>query len=84
MKVPIFSYTPPWGTDTMGGLDVMFLDDVEIKIRRDGKVVWVNSPTCVLRLCQIEGKITIIDERQDNDKAEEQLGPTDQEAPEGS
>ena len=67
-----------------GSLDMMFVDDVEIKVRRDGKVLWINAPTCVLRICQIEGTINIIDERQDNDKAEEQLGPTDQEAPSGS
>ena len=49
-----------------GGLesiDVTGADDVEIQIRRDGEVLWVNAPLCRLRICRIRGTITITDER---------------------
>jgi hypothetical protein len=34
-----------------GALDITGVDDVEIDIRRDGKVLWVNVPSTVLRIC---------------------------------
>jgi hypothetical protein len=36
---------------------------VEVNVRADGKVVWVNiGATCVLRVCGIQG-LTVIDNR---------------------
>jgi hypothetical protein len=46
-----------------GQLDITGADDVEIKIREDGKVVWVDIDRCVLRICQIRGKVFIVDDR---------------------
>jgi hypothetical protein len=59
----------PWqekeGTQVanVDSLDITGADDVEIVIKEDGKVVWVNSPLCVLRICQIRGRITVRDGR---------------------
>lgn len=39
------------------------LKEVEIKIRSDGKVVWINSPSgCIMRICGIEN-LYLEDER---------------------
>jgi len=45
------------------------IDVVEIHIREDEKVIWVNAPNCVLRICQIK-KLIVKDERkkQNNQK----------------
>jgi len=68
---PLFSYVH-------GSLDVMFMDDIDIKIRKDGRVLWINAPDCILRICRIAGTITIIDERQANDKVTDQNSPDGQ------
>jgi len=46
-------------------LDLFDSGEIEIKIKSDGKVIWVNTERhgCVLRICRIEGKITVVDER---------------------
>lgn len=47
-------------------LDVTAPEEVEIQIRVDGKVVWVNiDGVCKLRACRVK-KLTIIDERKDH------------------
>ena len=44
-------------------LDVTGAEFVEIHIKADGKVIWINTEThCVLRICQIEN-LKVIDER---------------------
>jgi hypothetical protein len=44
-------------------LDITGSDYVQVEIRDDGKVLWVNNETgCVLRICQIK-KIEVIDNR---------------------
>jgi len=46
----------PWSGDA---LDITGAGNVEVLIRNDGKVVWVNiDGMCALRICQITGKIT--------------------------
>jgi hypothetical protein len=45
-------------------LDIAGADTVEIEIRVDGTVMWVNTEHgCKLRICRIDGPITIIDHR---------------------
>jgi hypothetical protein len=45
-------------------IDITAPSDVEVKIRGDGKVVWVNiDGICKLRACRI-GKLELVDERQ--------------------
>lgn len=45
-------------------LDITGANDIDITIRADGKVLWVNTKFgCKLRICQIAGKISILDER---------------------
>jgi hypothetical protein len=45
-----------------GGLD--------IEIKQDGKVIWINSPQrCLVRICKIKGKIRIIDRRKRNGRS---------------
>jgi hypothetical protein len=40
------------------------INDIEITIRKDGKVVWINAEGyCLFRICQIPGRIIIKDER---------------------
>ena len=40
--------------------------DVQIQIRPDGKILWVHiEGQTILRICRIEGKIEIQDERTD-------------------
>lgn len=44
-------------------LDITGADEVEIRIDRTGKVIWVNTTYgCKLRICQIE-HLTIVDDR---------------------
>jgi hypothetical protein len=52
----------------MGGslavLDISGAHAVEITVRRDGKVLWVNTEDgCVLRIYKIKGDVVIKDER---------------------
>lgn len=44
--------------------DITGSEEVEIKIRNDGKVIWINTAerAAVLRICQIK-KLDLIDER---------------------
>jgi hypothetical protein len=49
-------------------LDISGAADIEIKIRSDGKVIWINTPFCVLRICEIKGNILVEDERKWNEK----------------
>lgn len=45
-------------------IDVTGCEDLEIQIRWDGKVLWINDKDrCLLRVCQIKGKIEIKDQR---------------------
>jgi hypothetical protein len=45
-------------------LDITGAEDVEISIRNDGKVIWVNTVDgCVLRICQISGRVIVDDKR---------------------
>ena len=45
-------------------LDITGCADIDIEIRADGKVLWVNTAYgCKLRICQINGEITINDKR---------------------
>jgi len=46
-----------------GTLDITGIDDVEIRIRSDGKVIWVNGPDCKVRICSIRGVVNVVDER---------------------
>ncbi len=44
-------------------LDITGAESVEIKIREDGKVIWVNTEEgCVCRICKIDN-LVIINER---------------------
>lgn len=48
----------------LGALDQTGAEDVEIMIRHDGRVVWINEGgICRLRICQIKGRIFIDDQR---------------------
>ena len=39
---------------------------VEVKVREDGQVLWVNvDGVCALRICRPQNKITVIDHRRD-------------------
>ena len=46
-------------------LDLFDSGEIEVKIKSDGKVIWVNTERhgCVLRICRIEGNIVIEDGR---------------------
>ena len=48
-----------------GMLDVTGADDIKIEVRSDGKVLWVNMPSCVFRVCCIRGSIEIVDRREE-------------------
>ncbi len=45
-----------------GMLDITAPDYVEIVIKEDGKVVWINTGGCVFRACRI-GQLVIEDRR---------------------
>jgi hypothetical protein len=48
-----------------GIIDITAPQHVEVRIRRDGKVVWINvDGTCVMRTCQIK-QLELVDERHD-------------------
>lgn len=45
-------------------LDITGAAIVEIRIRQDGKVIWINTEDgCQLRICQITGPVEVQDER---------------------
>lgn len=51
-------------TDLPETVDVTAPRDVEIRIREDGRVIWINiDGLCRLRACQIS-KLTLCDDRQ--------------------
>ncbi len=51
-------------------LDITGADDVEISIRDDGKVIWVNTALgCKLRICSIRGRVNISDARKKGKKS---------------
>ncbi|MGD9727379.1 MAG: hypothetical protein AB7L09_21430 [Nitrospira sp.] len=59
-NVPMMDITlgPPLPTEPI--LDY----DVELKVKSDGKVIWVNlGAKCVMRICGISGKIVVEDGR---------------------
>jgi len=46
-------------------VDITGAELLEIVIRRDGKVIWLNDAKgCLVRICRIKGHITIRDDRQ--------------------
>ena len=59
-KIPIEDY----GTQ----LDITGSKHVQIQIKHDGSVLWVNTAeeNCVLRICQIES-LELVDERLNNE-----------------
>lgn len=58
-------------------LDITGADHVEIAIKSDGKVIWINTQDgCVVRICKIRGKVTIKDSRYDKQEIEESEGAT--------
>ena len=47
-----------------GLLDVTGAETVEVQVRHDGEVLWVNvDGRCRLRVCQIKGDVMVNDER---------------------
>jgi hypothetical protein len=59
-------FTQTTGPDRF--VDVTYPDHLfgglKIEIKQDGKVIWINSPEgCLVRICQIKGKLRIIDRR---------------------
>jgi len=51
-------------------LDISEVDLVQIRIRPDGKVIWVNvEDVCRLRISRITGKIILKDERENENEA---------------
>jgi hypothetical protein len=48
-------------------LDITGSECVQVEIRNDGKVVWINNEEgCIVRICRIK-KIEVIDNREDHD-----------------
>lgn len=46
-----------------GWIDITGADDVEIMIKDDGRVLWVNAPGLRVRICGIRGQVLITDNR---------------------
>ena len=47
-------------------LDITGAKEVEVMVKEDGKVLWVNADgLCLLRICRI-GRITVEDKRRKN------------------
>lgn len=44
-----------------GSIDITGADDVQVVIRNDGRVLWINAPDCRVRICCIRGAIEIVD-----------------------
>jgi len=53
--------------EKLKSLDITGSEGVEVKIRHDGKVLWINTVEggCVLRICQI--KELVLDDERSND-----------------
>jgi hypothetical protein len=50
-------------------LDITAPTLVEVQVRRDGRVLWVNvDGACKLRICQI-GELVLVDERVEDSSA---------------
>ena len=50
--------------DKAGALDIIGAERVDIRVRADGKVIWVNADGGLrLRICQINGAIIVADDR---------------------
>jgi hypothetical protein len=48
-------------------LDITGSDCVQIEIRNDGKVVWINTEDgCIMRICRIK-HLDVVDNRGEND-----------------
>ena len=46
-------------------VDITGAKDIEITIRADGKVVWINTiDRCIVRICRISETIIIVDNRE--------------------
>lgn len=50
-------------TPGMESIDITGAEAVEVLIRADGRVVWVNTHIMRLRICQISGTVTVDDQR---------------------
>jgi hypothetical protein len=49
-------------------LDITGATTVQVVIREDGNVLWVNTEQgCVLRICRITGEVLLDDRREVND-----------------
>ena len=46
-----------------GTFDIAGIDDVEIVIKADGRVIWINAPDCRMRICGIRGQVFVTDKR---------------------
>ena len=46
-----------------GTFDITGIDDVEIVIKADGRVIWINAPDCRVRICGIRGQVFVTDKR---------------------
>jgi len=47
-------------------LDITGANTVELQVRGDGKVVWVNvDGVCALRICRMIDEVIVNDERED-------------------
>lgn len=52
-----------WYSKHIEPIDLENASEVEIVIRGDGKVLWLNAPGCIVRICRIKGKIKVVDNR---------------------
>ena len=46
-----------------GTFDIASIDDVEIVIKADGRVIWINAPDRRVRICGIRGQVFVTDKR---------------------
>lgn len=52
------------GTYDSGMLDITGAEIVDLDVREDGKVIWVNvDGICRLRICKISGEVNVTDRR---------------------
>lgn len=57
-------------TETGEMTDLTGAHNVEVRIRADGKVMWINiDDVCRLRICQIDGAVIVHDERDDKERS---------------
>ena len=47
----------------IGTFDITGIDDVEIVIKADGRVIWINAPDCRVRISAIRGQVFVTDKR---------------------